>query len=168
MKKDDQSPLEEKNEEREEVVTEEKNEERNIDYKDQYLRAIADYQNLQKQTAKDRLDFIQFANQEIIIALLPILNNFKEATKHVPDADKEKSWVVGIFHIQRQLEDLLKNMGVEEIVAEGQFDPTIHEAISHQPSTDQEDNDIINVISPGYKLNNKVIVPAKVVVAKKN
>jgi molecular chaperone GrpE len=137
------------------------------EYKNKWLRAVADYQNLKKDTAKEKVEWVKFANAGLILELLPILNHFKEAIKHVPAGEETKDWVVGIFHIKKQLEDFLKNLGIEEIKTVGEkFDPEFHEAIDHREVEGTESDQVVEEVQPGYMMQGKVIEPAKVVVAK--
>jgi len=138
---------------------------------DEYLsgwqRAQADYQNLVKESAQRQSEFVKFANQGFILELLPILDNFKIAFEQIPDDEKDSAWVVGFGHIKKQLEDLLKRKGVEEIKTKGKkFDPELHEAVAHEKTASHKSGQIIKQVKPGYKLNNKIIQAAKVVVAK--
>ena len=146
-----------------------------INYKDKYLRALADYQNLQKESEEKRKDYVQYANGNLIIEMLPILDNFKAAFNQIPDEEKDSSWVVGFGFIKKQLEDFLKQNGVEEIKTVGEpFDPSRHEAV-HAPvetiheSSPETDNNvesevITKEIKAGYTLHGKVIQVAKVIV----
>ncbi|MFA5076711.1 MAG: nucleotide exchange factor GrpE [Patescibacteria group bacterium] len=137
------------------------------EYKDKWLRAVADYQNLKKDTAKDKENWIKFANAGLIMELLPILNHFKEAIKHVPETEKETDWVVGIFHIKKQLEDFLGQLGITEIKTIGEkFNPEFHEAISQKEVEGKEPDEIVEEVLPGYLMHDKVIEPAKVIVSK--
>ena len=100
------------------------------DYKDMYLRALADYDNLKKDTEKQKQDWIRFANTNLITEVLPVLDNFKVAIKHIPDNEKSSSWVVGVKHIQDQLQKALEGNGVKEIKTIGEkFNPEMHEAV---------------------------------------
>ncbi|KKQ80036.1 MAG: Protein GrpE [Parcubacteria group bacterium GW2011_GWC2_38_7] len=130
-----------------------------------WKRAMADYQNLQKETALQKSEWIKNANAGMIIALLPILDNFKMAYRQIPEAESKSAWVVGFSHIKKQLEDLLTQYGVEEIVTVGQkFNLLEHEAIGTESDTEKEDQIILVENKPGYKLNGKVIQVAKVTV----
>ncbi|MBU1131630.1 nucleotide exchange factor GrpE [Patescibacteria group bacterium] len=136
---------------------------------DEYLngwkRAQADYQNLLKESERKNMEFVKYANSELIIQLLPILDNFKAAFKQIPEAEKESAWVVGFSYIKKQLEDLLRENGVEEIKTIGAaFDYNEHEAVGHAEKEEMESGEIVEEKKAGYKLNGKVIQAAKVVV----
>src|SRR4030042_2671152 len=123
-------------EKRKNKVDEEKKEE--IDHKklaEKYLnnwkRCQADFENYKKDQAKMMNEFRKFANMDMILQILSVLDNFNVSLEHVPENEKGDAWVTGIIYIKKQLEDVLKNYGVEEIdVKEGdQFNPVVHEAV---------------------------------------
>ncbi len=140
------------------------------DYKDMYLRALADYDNLKKDTEKQKQDWIRFANTNLITEVLPVLDNFKVAIKHIPDNEKSSSWVVGVKHIQDQLQKALEGNGVKEIKTIGEkFNPEMHEAVVVDDVDVGkieaiESGSIFKEIKPGYTLHGKVVSHAKVVV----
>jgi len=130
-----------------------------------WQRAVADYQNLKKQVEKNQAEFVKYANTTLIIELLPILNNFKTAFNCIPDKDKENDWLKGIAHIKKQFEEAMKSLGIEEIKTKGEkFNPELHEAVDKAKS-EQEEDMIIKEVQAGYKLNGRVIIPAKVIVS---
>lgn len=145
---------------------------------DGWKRCLADFENYKKQQAQAQKDFAKFANMDLIMQVLPVLDNFHASTDHIPADQKENPWVVGIMHIQKQLENVLKDNGVEEIaVKEGDsFDPNIHEAIQvgenkiHPVKSGEagppiaEFNRVKKVLSKGYKIDGKVIRAARVIV----
>ncbi|MCD4705496.1 nucleotide exchange factor GrpE [bacterium] len=135
-------------------------------YKDKYIRALADYQNLLKQTAKEKQEFAKYANANLIVEILPVLNNFKMAVKHIPEDQKDSQWIQGITHIQNQLLSVLSANGIEEIKTVGEkFNPELHEAVeSDNHKNSDKKGIIIKEVIPGYKMNGKVIIPAKVIV----
>jgi len=138
------------------------------EFKAGWQRAVADYQNLQKEHCKDKTEFIKYANGNLILDLLPIMDNFKIAFSQIPEAEKNSAWVTGFSYIKKQLEDFLKSNGVEEIKTVGEkFDHAIHEAIESRHEEDQADDIILEERKAGYKLNGKVIQVAKVVVNNK-
>lgn len=150
------------------------------DYLNGWKRAKADYLNLKKEFEKRYSDLVQFANLNLILEILPILDNFKLASKHIPDDHKNMEWVIGMMHIKKQFENILKNLGVEEIKTEGEkFNPEFHEAVAEEKEIrgevseksieDEKEEDkikgiIIKEVRPGYTLNGKVIQAAKVIV----
>lgn len=136
------------------------------EYLNGWRRAQADYQNLVKETDLRKIEFIRYANEDLIGEILPVLDNFKIAFRQIPEAEKDSAWVVGFSYIKKQLEDVLKNHNVEEIKTVGtQFDPVEHEAIEHIQRDGVKSGEIVEERQAGYKLNGKVIQPAKVVAA---
>ncbi|OGY46359.1 MAG: nucleotide exchange factor GrpE [Candidatus Buchananbacteria bacterium RIFCSPHIGHO2_02_FULL_45_11b] len=134
---------------------------------DGWKRAKADYLNLKKDNEKFQTEIIQFANAGLIARLLPVFDNYKLALAHVPEDQKKAEWVSGFFHIKKQFEDFLKNLGIEEIKTLGQnFNPEFHEAAAHEEKEGFEPDAIFEEVKAGYLLQGKVIVPAKVKVAK--
>lgn len=137
------------------------------EYLNGWKRAKADYENLQKQVAKEKEAFIRFANMNLLMGLIPVYNNLKLACTHLP----KDEWVKGIEQVKKQFEEVLKYNGVEEIIPKkgDKFDPEIYEAVEHTDktriSTDDPDvRKVSEVVSEGYKLNGKVFVPARVIV----
>ncbi len=134
---------------------------------DGWKRAKADYLNFKKDTEKRQVEIIQFANAALIAELLPIFDHFKLALQHVPKDQKDTDWVVGFFHIKKQFEDFLKQLGIKEIKTVGEkFNPEFHEAVSHEEKEGFETNVIFEEVKAGYTLHGKVIHPAKVKVTK--
>ncbi|OGF31351.1 nucleotide exchange factor GrpE [Candidatus Falkowbacteria bacterium RIFOXYD2_FULL_35_9] len=130
-----------------------------------WQRAKADYENLTKENARDRLEYIKYANANLIMELLPIYDNFKLAFNAVPEADKTSSWVIGLQHIMKQMQDFLQSNGIEEIQTYCQnFDPELHEAVESVADANFDNGQIIKTIKSGYKLHHKIIQVAKVVV----
>ncbi|MFH1713056.1 MAG: nucleotide exchange factor GrpE [Candidatus Jacksonbacteria bacterium] len=130
-------------------------------------RARADYANLKKDIEKDRSEFVKFANESLILELVPIFDNFREAMLHIPDEQKTADWVIGIEQIKKQMNDFLKNLGVEIYGKEGeQFDPNLYEALDEVKQEAVEANKIVKLVKVGYKLHGKVIKPGQVIVAK--
>jgi len=135
------------------------------EYLNGWKRSLADYQNLQKETAQQKSEWIKSANSGLIISLLPILDNFKMAFRQIPEAELNSPWVIGFSHIKKQLESLLSEYGVESIATVGSmFNFLEHEAVGSESDETKEDQIILNENKPGYKLNGKVIQVAKVTV----
>lgn len=147
-------------------TNEKENKESNLDYKEAWIRATADYQNLQKEMEAKRKEWVNYANMGLLRDLLPVIDHYKQALNHIPEEQKEQDWVKGIIQIKKQLDEFMKNVHLEEIPSVGEkFDPELHEAIGRQKSEDAESDHIINEVSGGYKLNGKVIMAAKVIVS---
>ena len=131
-------------------------------YMQNWQRAAADYQNFKRRVEEERSENARFAQAALIINLLPIIDDFDRALETVDASLAGLTWVQGIELIRRKFHMLLDMSGVEEIKADGEtFDPTIHEAVAQQPG---EDHKVIAVVQKGYKLGDKVVRPAMVVV----
>jgi molecular chaperone GrpE len=137
--------------------------------KNQMLRLMADFDNFKKRAASEREDIIWFSNEALILALLPILDNFDRAMKHTDSCKTmDEDILKGFALIKRQLEDILTKIGLAPVEALGKaFDPNIHEAVLTRESKDKEDGTVIEEMQKGYKLRDKVIRPSMVIVAKK-
>jgi len=145
-------------------------------YKDKWMRAQADYQNLMKETDKRRVEMIDWCEARIIEEFLPVLENLKKAiatdfnnTDNL-DANKQvENWKQGIGFVKKQFTDILKQHGVEEIKTVGEkFNPEFHEAVGEELSSTEavagEGGTILREIQTGYLLRGKVISVAKVIV----
>lgn len=123
----------------------------------QLKRALADYQNLEKRIEEERKLLSKLSASLLIEKLLPVLENLEKAQIHLKDE--------GLAMVIKQFREILTQEGVEEIAAEGQeFNPVYHEAIETQEG--EQDNIIVKVISKGYKIENTVLKPARVIVTK--
>jgi molecular chaperone GrpE len=122
-----------------------------------YKRVLADYQNLFKDTAREKEEFAKFANERIILDMIAVYDNLKISLAHAGETEKVNGWAEGIKHIIKQFGDVLKNYGVEEIKTEGEkFDPNFMEAV-------EGEGDIVKQeIGAGYKLGGKIIKAARV------
>ncbi len=132
-----------------------------------WKRTQADFENYKKRQAEARNDLIKYSTENIILQILPILDNFHASVAYIPEDQKNNPWVTGIMHIKKQMEDTLKDNGVDEIEAMigDEFDPRLHEAVSeNQELVEGEKNKITKIIQNGYKIGERVIRPAKVVV----
>ena len=131
--------------------------------KDRLLRTLADFDNYKKIQAREKEQFVKFANETIIIDLLPVVDNFARALAAAKDNEEIKK---GLALIKKQLEDSLKKHGVAEIEALGKtYDPNFHEAIL-QKEADGPENINIEEVQKGYTLRGRVIRPSMVIVSK--
>jgi len=131
-----------------------------------WQRARADYENLQKESQQKQIALSETIKTDLINKLLPILNSFNQAFKSVPNDKANDSWIKGFEFIKKQFEQALKEWGIEPIKTIGEkFDHNLHEAVAEQES-DKESGIIIKEVMPGFKLNKKTIVFAKVIVSK--
>lgn len=129
------------------------------------IRLTADFDNFRKRAQREKDEARQFANQGLLEKLLPVLDNFEMALTAVKDADS--SVRDGVQMILDQLLGVLKESGVEPVDAMGQlFDPNLHEALSQEETTEVEEGIVVQQVQRGYKLNDRLVRPARVVVAK--
>ena len=130
---------------------------------DRWKRAAADFDNFRKRTARERDEYVTFANERLVKELLPILDDLERALAAVGEHE-EATVEEGVRLVHRSLASLLQRNGVEEISTDGQFDPHVHEALLSQPS-EAEEGSVIDVVQKGYKLGDRVVRPARVVIA---
>jgi len=129
------------------------------------LRLQADFENFRKRAQREKDEARQFANQSLIEKQLPILDNFEMALAAAKDADPALR--DGVQMIYDQLLGILCDSGVETIDATGEdFDPNLHEAISQQETTEAEPGTVVEQVQRGYRLHERLVRPARVVVAK--
>jgi molecular chaperone GrpE len=133
-------------------------------YYQNWQRAAADYQNFKRRVEDERSETARLANAALVINLLPLIDDFDRAFTNIDAHVAGLTWVDGIRLIQRKLQAVLDMSGVAEIPADGEtFDPALHEAVSEGPG---EENKVVAVVQKGYKLGDRVIRPAMVVVGK--
>jgi len=129
-----------------------------------WQRAEADFSNYKKRTEQERDELRRFGNVSLIINLLPVIDDFERAFGSLDANLAGLSWFDGIILIYRKLQQLLENSGVKPIEADGQeFDPRLHEAVAH---VDGEEGKVVSVVQRGYKMHDRVLRPAMVVVGK--
>jgi molecular chaperone GrpE len=130
-----------------------------------YQRLAADFENYKRRTRVELADRTQYANEELLRKLLPILDNFRRALDHTP-ANVDARWIEGIKLVARQFEATLAAQGLTPIPALGEkFDPAQHEAIAREETDDQEEGTIVEEMQPGYRLHDRVLRPTLVKVA---
>ncbi len=137
------------------------------EYLDGWKRCQADFENYRKRQDERISELRNLSKEDFALQILPVLDNFQMSLGHVPQGEEKSPWIQGILHIQRQLESILKDNGIEKIEVKigEKFNPEIHEAIeNHQEEEKEEHHRVKKVISAGYKLGEKVIRPAKVIV----
>ena len=136
--------------------------------KDKFLRLFAEFENYKRRTAKDRIELFSTASEEVMISLLPILDDFDRASAEI-EKDKDNEIFKGVLLIKNKLFDSLKSKGLALIeVNKGDgFNADNHEAVTQIPApTKDMEGKIIDVIEKGYKLGEKVIRYPKVVIGK--
>ena len=133
------------------------NKEENWEYR--YKRALADYHNLVKQTAKEKQDFIKYCLNDILQEILPIYDHLKLSLQGLKTSESDNPWVTGVRHVLKQFKEVLTSHGVEEIKTVGEkFDHETMEAVGGKGEKVKQE------LMPGYKLNGRLIRPAKVIV----
>ena len=136
--------------------------------KDKFLRLFADFENYKRRTAKERIELFSTASEEVMISLLPILDDFDRASVEI-EKDKENETLKGVLLIKNKLFDSLKSKGLNmiEIKKGDEFNADDHEAVTQIPAPSKDlQGKIIDVIEQGYKLGEKVIRYPKVVIGK--
>jgi molecular chaperone GrpE len=133
--------------------------------KDKFIRLYSEFENFRRRTAKEKLDLIQSAGEQLIKMLLPVIDDFDRAEKTFKDQDIKE--LEGFFLIHNKFRKILDQSGVKlmEIKPGAEFNADLHEAITQIPTSDETlKGKVVDVVEPGYLLNDKVIRFAKVVV----
>ena len=132
---------------------------------DKFLRASADLDNYRKRVARDREELIRATRESIISTLLPALDNLERALSHSAEGTPLHD---GLLQVQKQFERALADFGVTEIVAKPgeQFDPALHEAVSQVESAEHPEGTIVEQLQSAYKIGDRLLRPARVVVNK--
>ena len=153
-------------ENKEELSEEEKLREDLAKEKEKFLRLFAEFENYKRRTSKERMDLFKTAGQEVMVALLPIMDDFDRALKELSKSE-DKEMFKGVELISNKFKETLKNKGLEQVeVGEGDvFDAEVHEAITQIPApNDKMKGRIIDVVEKGFKLGDRIIRHPKVVV----
>ena len=136
--------------------------------KDKFLRLFAEFENYKRRTSKERLELFKTANQEVMTAMLPVLDDFDRALNEIQKA-KDKNLLKGVELIHNKFRETLKSKGLEamEVRSGDSFDADMHEAITQiQAPSDKLKGKIVDVVERGYKLGGKIIRFPKVVTGK--
>lgn len=134
--------------------------------KERYLRAVADLENYRKRAIREKDEARRQANMGLVEDLLPIMDNFKLGLKSAESHEGGAAFAEGFRMILTQLESALEQNGLEAINPEGEaFDPNFHEALAHLPHEEVEDGHIIEVQRIGYKLHDRLLRPAAVIIS---
>ncbi len=137
-------------------------------FADKYLRAFAEFENAKKRLEKEKIECFKYANEGFILQLLPILDNLEIAEKHLKEAKDFKAVREGVDMIQAQMQDFLKDIGIERVKAVGEkFDPNLHDPIETEEAKDKNDGLVTAELKPGYKFSGRLLRPAMVRIAKK-
>lgn len=135
------------------------------DLKDKYLRLLADFENYKRRTSKERIELFKTANQELMVALLPVLDDFDRTRQHTAAATDAQAVRDGLDIVYNKLTKMLQQKGLQPMEAVGQaFDAELHEAITQIPApSDDLRGKVVDAVERGYYLNDKVLRHAKVV-----
>ncbi len=149
-----------------ELSAEEKLQQQVAELNDKYLRLFAEFDNFKRRTQKERIELLQTAGKDIVVSLLPVLDDFERAIKATETSTEVAPVREGIELVQTKLKSILSQKGLKEIDSiNTPFDTDLHEAITQIPSpTDEQKGKVIDELEKGYTLNDKVIRFAKVVV----
>lgn len=138
------------------------------EYFDKLLRLQADFENYKKRLDREKSDFIKYANEGLIIGLLNILDDFERAVDSAKNSNDSKTLLQGVEMIRQHFQEALEEKGLIKIDPKGQpFDPEKHEAVMHIETDEYPEHTVVEVLRKGYGLNDKILRPAVVKVAKK-
>jgi molecular chaperone GrpE len=134
----------------------------------QYLRLAADFENYKRRMTKERADSVAYGNEELIKEMLNVLDNLQRALEHTEHQDHAKPVIDGVKLVQKQFVSTLEKFGVKPIDASKgkEFDPMLHQAIEHAESDEIAPGLVLSEMLTGYKLKDRLLRPALVVVAK--
>lgn len=134
--------------------------------KDQLLRKAAEFENYKRRTDAEKSDYFGYANEKLIKELLPVLDDFSRALKAYDESHDSESLKKGVELVNDRLKNALAKQGLKEIDSNGkEFDVNLHEALLQQPAENTEPNTVLDTVEKGYKLGDKVIRHAKVIVS---
>lgn len=135
-------------------------------WRDLAVRTAADFDNFRKRVAREREEAVRFGNQDLLEQLIPILDNF-EMGMMAAAQDSSSMIYIGMDMVRKQFSEFLSQQGVEEVLAlHAAFDPNLHEAVSEEVSTEHAPGTIVRVLRRGFRLRERLLRPANVVVAK--
>src|ERR1043166_8303995 len=135
-------------------------------FRDLAMRSQADFENYKKRSAREKDDAIKYANKSLLEKLVSIVDHFELGLEAARGEGKTSPIYSGMSLVLKQLQDLLTENGLQPIEAVGQkFDPNLHEAIGHQPSTEVPEEHVISQTRRGYRLRDRLLRPSTVVVS---
>lgn len=130
---------------------------------DQWRRTAAEFANYKKRNEREQAEYAKYSNAALIKRLLPVLDDMDRAFANLPEGLDKEPWVEGMALVYRKLRMVFEQEGLREIEAVGQpFDPTLHEAVTHEPSDTAAEGEVIDEVQKGYMLNDRVLRPAMV------
>lgn len=134
--------------------------------REKYLRALADLQNYRRRTEQERVQQLQYAHDSLLTDLLPLSDNCNQALASIRDTDDVEGLARGVEMILGQLQAFMQRYGVRELSPHGEpFDPELHEAVEAVPTDEAAPNTVVEVVQPGYMLNDRLLRAPKVRVA---
>ena len=129
------------------------------DYEDRWKRSAAEFINYKRRTEQERTELVRYGNRDLILALLPVLDDLERALAHVPADEAESEWVKGVRLVERKFRTILERQGITPIEAVGQpFDPALHEAVAGSGTV------VTQEYQRGYRMHDRVLRPSMVVV----
>ncbi|MES3019475.1 MAG: nucleotide exchange factor GrpE [Bacteroidota bacterium] len=136
------------------------------EWQNKHLRLYAEFDNFKRRTSKERLELLQIAGKDVIVDLLPVLDDFERAQKSMETATDIEAVKEGVKLVHQKLKNTLSNKGLKEMEAQGKdFDADVHEGITNIPApTSDLKGKVIDELEKGYYLNDKVIRFAKVII----
>ncbi|PKN79666.1 MAG: nucleotide exchange factor GrpE [Candidatus Cloacimonetes bacterium HGW-Cloacimonetes-1] len=135
------------------------------EWKDKYLRSMAEFDNFRRRSIQEKADWIRLATEKMALNVCDVVDNFERALLHFDEASLEDKNFKGILLIEQQLRAVLEKENVKRIEALGaEFDPTLHEALAHIAS-EYEENKVAAIIQNGYTMHDKLIRPVRVAVS---
>ena len=138
-----------------------------LQLKDKYLRTLAEYENFRKRSEKEKAQMFELGAKSIIEALLPVVDNFERALRHVQEEEKDSPFVKGIEGIYKQIQKMFADCNIQEIEALGKkFDPALHNAVMTEEEGDAEEDTITQDLQKGYTYRGNVVRHSMVKVKK--
>lgn len=136
--------------------------------KDGWRRTQADFENFRNRTQREKADLIKCSNEELISDILPILDNFEIALKHKPKDLEGNEYIQGLEYVKVQMQQVLEKYGLSkiEIKTGDEFDHNLAEAVEQIESKEYKSGKIVEILQNGYKIDQKIIRPARVKVSK--
>jgi molecular chaperone GrpE len=134
-------------------------------WKDAALRAAAELDNYRKRMAREMQEAARYGNAGLLESLLPILDNFDYGLQAARQENEKSNLFIGLSMVLKQIQDFLRDQGVEEIPVSGPFDPNLHDAVTQQPHDSIPEGAIITQTRKGYKLRDRLLRPSSVILS---
>ena len=138
-----------------------------VQLKDKYLRTLAEYENFRKRSEKEKAQMFELGAKSIIEQLLPVVDNFERALEHIPEEERENSFVKGVEGIYKQIQKMFSDCDIQAIEAVGQkFNPALHNAVMTEEAGDAEEDTVTADLQKGYTYRGNVVRHSMVKVKK--